>query len=107
MLYPRQKSWKGIQHLKGIQVNYMYRGYKIKEPFFEYGPKCYMYGDTLLEIAKGLDRLSEKYDVDIILDVPDTEIKNIADHTKTSTFTPSTWTAFPWAGGWGEHCLRP
>lgn len=60
----------------------MYRGYKIKEPFFEYGPKCYMYGDTLLEIAKGLDRLSEKYDVDIILDVPDTEIKNIADHTK-------------------------
>ena len=60
----------------------MYRGYKIKEPFFFFFFKCYMYGDTLLEIAKGLDRLSEKYDVDIILDVPDTEIKNIADHTK-------------------------
>jgi triosephosphate isomerase len=56
--------------------------YVIKEPFFEYGPKCYMYGDVLLEIAKGLDELSEKYDVDVILDVPDTEIYNIAKNTK-------------------------
>ncbi len=55
---------------------------KIKVPFFEYGPKCYMYGDTLLKIAKDLDKLSEKYDVDIILDVPDTELKNIADNVK-------------------------
>lgn len=60
----------------------MYKNYKIKEPFFEYGPKCYMYGDVLLNIAKGLDELSEKYDVDIILDVPDTEIRNIAQNTK-------------------------
>ena len=60
----------------------MNKKYSIKEPFFEYGPKCYMYGDVLLEIAKGLDDLSEKYDVDVILDVPDTEIKNIADNTK-------------------------
>ena len=28
----------------------MVKNYVIKEPFFEYGPKCYMYGDTLLEI---------------------------------------------------------
>lgn len=60
----------------------MYKNYKISEPFFEYGPKCYMYGDTLLKIAKGLDKLSKKYKVDVILDVPDTEIKNIADNTK-------------------------
>jgi triosephosphate isomerase len=59
----------------------MLKNYKIKEPFFEYGPKCYMYGDVLLEMAKGLDKLAEKYDVDIILDIPDTEIKNIADNT--------------------------
>ena len=60
----------------------MVKNYKISEPFFEYGPKCYMYGDTLLEIAKGLDELSEKYGVDVILDVPDTEIYNIAHNTK-------------------------
>ena len=60
----------------------MFKDYKISEPFFEYGPKCYMYGDTLLEIAKGLDALAEKYGVDVILDVPDTEIFNIAKNTK-------------------------
>ncbi|MBQ7381011.1 MAG: triose-phosphate isomerase [Clostridia bacterium] len=56
--------------------------YTIREPFFEYGPKCYMYGDVLLDMAKGLDELAEKYDVDIILDIPDTEIYNIAKNTK-------------------------
>ena len=60
----------------------MNKNYVIKKPFFEYGPKCYMYGDTLLEIAKGLDALSEKYDVDVVLDVPDTEIYRIASNTK-------------------------
>ncbi len=60
----------------------MYQNYQIKEPFFEYGPKCYMYGDVLLDIAKGLDALAEKYDVDVILDVPDTEIRMIAENTK-------------------------
>lgn len=62
--------------------DFLYKNYSIKEPFFEYGPKCYMYGDVLLNMAKGLEKLAEKYDVDIILDVPDTEIKNIADNTK-------------------------
>ena len=37
--------------------------YIIREPFFEYGPKCYMYGDVLLDMAKGLDELAEKYEV--------------------------------------------
>lgn len=60
----------------------MVKNYKISEPFFEYGPKCYMYGETLLKIAKGLDKLSKKYGVDVILDVPDTEIRYIAENTK-------------------------
>ena len=59
----------------------MLKDYKISEPFFEYGPKCYMYGETLLNMAKGLDALSAKYNVDVILDVPDTEIYNIAKNT--------------------------
>ena len=60
----------------------MNKNYKIKQPFFEYGPKCYMYGETLLNIAKGLDELAKKYDVDVVLDVPDTEIFNIARNVK-------------------------
>ena len=60
----------------------MVKDYKISEPFFEYGPKCYMYGDVLLEMAKGLDKLAEKYDMDIVLDIPDTEIYNVAKNVK-------------------------
>lgn len=60
----------------------MLKNYKISEPFFEYGPKCYMYGKTLLDMAIGLDKLAEKYDVDVVLDIPDTEIYNVARHVK-------------------------
>ena len=60
----------------------MKKDYKISEPFFEYGPKCYMYGKTLVKMAKGLDKLAKKYNVDVILDIPDTEIYNVARHVK-------------------------
>lgn len=60
----------------------MLKNYKINEPFFEYGPKCYMYGKTLLDIAIGLDALAKKYDVDVVLDIPDTEIYNVAKHVE-------------------------
>ena len=60
----------------------MLKNYKISEPFFEYGPNCYMYGKTLLDMAIGLDKLSEKYDIDVVLDIPDTEIFNVAQHVK-------------------------
>ena len=61
----------------------MLKGYKISEPFFEYGPKCYMYGETLLKMAKGLEKLAEKYKVNVVLDIPDTEIYNIAHSVDT------------------------
>ena len=38
----------------------------IKAPFFEIGPKSYLYGDEILELAKAADAASEKYNVDII-----------------------------------------
>ncbi|MBR6917053.1 MAG: triose-phosphate isomerase [Clostridia bacterium] len=60
----------------------MYKDYKITEPFFEFGPKCYMYGERLVEIAKGFDVLSEKYGIDVILDIPDTEIRSVASAVK-------------------------
>lgn len=60
----------------------MYKEYKISEPFFEFGPKCYMYGEKLLKIAQGFDALSKKYGVNVILDVPDTEIFNVAKNTE-------------------------
>ena len=61
----------------------MYKEYKISQPFFEYGPKCYMYGETLLNMAKGLEKLAIKYNVDVVLDIPDTEIYNVAHNVDT------------------------
>lgn len=61
----------------------MYKEYKISEPFFEYGPKCYMYGETLVKMAKGLEKLAKKYKVNVVLDIPDTEIYNVAKHVNS------------------------
>ena len=44
-------------------------------PFFEIGPKSYLYGDDVLELALAAERASEKYDVDIIFTTPYTDIR--------------------------------
>ncbi len=74
----------------------------IKTPFFEYGPKCYMYGDVLLNLALELDRLSEKYDVDIILDIPDTELRNVASRVKRVKVFAQHMDALPVGKGMGR-----
>ena len=48
---------------------------KIKAPFFEIGPKSYLYGDEILELAKAADAASEKYNVDIKLSTTAKEIR--------------------------------
>ena len=55
---------------------------KIKPPFFEIGPKSYLYGDDILELAKAADAASEKYGVDIIFTTPVVDIRRIAEATK-------------------------
>jgi len=45
----------------------MYRGLQITPPFFEIGPKAYLYGQDVLDLAKHADAMSRKYDVQIIL----------------------------------------
>lgn len=45
----------------------MYRGLEITPPFFEIGPKAYLYGEKMLALAKQADALSEKYQVQIII----------------------------------------
>ena len=49
----------------------------IKAPFFEIGPKSYLYGDEILELAQAADAASEKYDVDIIFTCPVVEIRRV------------------------------
>ncbi len=54
----------------------------IKAPFFEIGPKSYLYGDDVLALALAADRASEKYNVDIIFTCPVVDIRRVAEATK-------------------------
>jgi triosephosphate isomerase len=60
----------------------MHRGLKIKPPFFEIGPKAYLYGEKMLELAKAADRASKKYDVRIILTPQYTDISKLVKETE-------------------------
>ncbi len=55
---------------------------KVKLPFFEIGPKSYLYGDDILSLAKAADAASEKYGVDIIFTTPVVDIRRVREATK-------------------------
>lgn len=59
----------------------MYRELKIRAPFFEIGPKCLMWGEALLALAKEADKAAAEYDVDVILTPPACDIRLIAENT--------------------------
>jgi triosephosphate isomerase len=60
----------------------MYSGLKIEPPFFEIGPKAYIYGKEALELAIHADKISEKYNVQIIFTPQYVDIPIIARETK-------------------------
>ena len=54
----------------------------IKPPFFEIGPKSYLVGDEVLELARYADEAAKKYDVDIIFTTPVVDIRRVAEATE-------------------------
>lgn len=60
----------------------MYKGITIKPPFFEIGPKAYLYGEEMLALAKVIDKTALKYDLDVIVTPQYTDIKLLADNTE-------------------------
>lgn len=60
----------------------MYKEFKIKPPFFEIGPKVYLYGEEMLKLVKVIDKTALKYNVDIIVTPQYTDIKLLADNTE-------------------------
>ncbi len=71
----------------------------IKPPFFEIGPKSYLYGDDILELALAADKASEKYDVDIIFTTPLVDIRRIKEATKRiHVFAPHMDPIYPGRG---------
>ena len=62
---------------------------KIKAPFFEIGPKSYLYGQDVIDLAKAADAASAKYGVDIIFTTPIVEIARVkAATSRIHVFAP-------------------
>ena len=71
----------------------------IKPPFFEIGPKSYLYGDDVLNLALAADRASEKYGVDIIFTTPVVDIRRVAEATeRIHVFAPHMDALYPGRG---------
>ena len=60
----------------------MLKNFQIKPPFFEVGPKAYLYGEGMLKLAKVIDKTAMKYDVDVIVTPQYTDISLLAQNTE-------------------------
>ena len=58
------------------------KNHSIRAPFFEIGPKSYLYGKDVLELALAADAAAEKYGVDIIFTCPVVDIRSVAQATR-------------------------
>ena len=57
----------------------MHTPYDLTPPFFEFGPKAYLYGDALLELALEIDRVAIEFDVDVLLTPQPMDIPLLAE----------------------------
>ncbi len=72
---------------------------KIKAPFFEIGPKSYLYGDEILELALAADKASQKYGVDVIFTCPVVDIRRVKENTShIHVFAPHMDPIYPGRG---------
>ncbi len=60
----------------------MYKSLKIEPPFFEMGPKAYLYGPEMLSFSKAIDKACKKYNVRVILTPQYTDIPVITRETE-------------------------
>ena len=54
----------------------------LKAPFFEIGPKNYLYGEQIIELAMTADAAAEEYDIRVIFTTPYADIRSVAQRTK-------------------------
>lgn len=80
----------------------MLKNFNIKPPFFEIGPKAYLYGEEMLKLAKVIDKTAMKYDVDVIVTPQYTDIKLLADNTERILVFAQHMDALPVGRGLGS-----
>lgn len=67
----------------------MVRHLKLEPPFFEIGPKNYLFGDQILDLARIADEAAAKYDVRVIYTTPYADIRRVAENVKNlKVFAP-------------------
>lgn len=67
----------------------MNRQLKLEPPFFEIGPKNYLIGDQVLDLARIADEAAAKYDVRVIFTTPYVNIEKVAASVKNlKVFAP-------------------
>ena len=67
----------------------MARHLKLESPFFEIGPKNYLFGDQILDLARIADEAAAKYDVRVIYTTPYADIRRVAENVKNlKVFAP-------------------
>lgn len=67
----------------------MSRKLKLEPPFFEIGPKNYLFGDQILDLAKIADEAAAKFDVRVIYTTPYADIRRVAENVKNlKVFAP-------------------
>lgn len=67
----------------------MLRNIKLEPPFFEIGPKNYLFGDQILDLARIADEAARKYDVRVIYTTPYANIERVAASVKNiKVFAP-------------------
>lgn len=59
----------------------MLKNYNISIPFFEFGPKAYLYGDKLLKLVKEIDAVAREFEIDVIIDPQTVDIRLIRENT--------------------------
>lgn len=65
------------------------RNLRLEPPFFEIGPKNYLYGDQIIDLARIADEAAAKYDVRVIFTTPYANIERVAASVKNlKVFAP-------------------
>ena len=77
----------------------MIQNCKIRPPFFEIGPKSYLFGQDVIDLAKAADEAAERYCVDIIFTTPVVNIDYVRRVTKhIHVFAPHMDPLYPGRG---------
>lgn len=77
----------------------------IKRPFFEIGPKNYLFGDQVLDLARAANEAAAKFDVRVIFTTPYTDIRRVAQEANNLYVFAPHMDAIPI--GRGLACVLP